>query len=293
VRERREGAALLGEARGLVMGLFLDEAHEALGEGESLLGVVGDVQLEEEVGPAHHPEPHPPVGLHGGLDLRERVRIHLDHVVEEPHGEPHHALQLVPVQSGGAARSLAHEACDVHRAEVARVVRGQWLFTTVVHHEAVRHEALREGLLQVVDRRDPVGNQRIEARDERLAVRATRAGLERGLETVPLALGQESDLQCEASHIVTADDEIVVGLPGVGAVAPAAVGQYRLGTPVTVSVDPARDPEAEKHTLDVPQQGAGHRRQPDGHAPVGMSAHVAVGGEERLEESTLEIFGGR
>src|SRR4029450_10488163 len=79
-----------------------------------------------------HTEADTPVGFHGGLDLRERIGVHLDDVVEEPHGEPYHPLELVPVEPGAPVRGLAREARDVNRAEVARVVRRKWLLSTGV-----------------------------------------------------------------------------------------------------------------------------------------------------------------
>jgi hypothetical protein len=130
-REIREGAALLRQPRRLVMPLFLDEPHEALRQRERLLAVVRDAQQEEQVRPAHDAQADPAVGLHGGGDLRERVRVDLDHVVQEPYRQPDHALELVPVDVGPAAVGrLADESRDIDRPEVARVPGRQALLAT-------------------------------------------------------------------------------------------------------------------------------------------------------------------
>ena len=45
--------------------MVLDERHHASGEGERLVGVVGDAQLEQQVGPAHDAEADLARGLRG------------------------------------------------------------------------------------------------------------------------------------------------------------------------------------------------------------------------------------
>ena len=59
----------------------------------------------------------------------KRIRIHLDDIVEEAHGQPYHALELGPVDARAALVIRLREARDVDRTEVARVPRRQALLT--------------------------------------------------------------------------------------------------------------------------------------------------------------------
>jgi hypothetical protein len=110
--------------------LVVDEGHEPLGQLDGLLAVVGDAQDEQEVGPAHDAQADPPVGLHGGVDRRQRVGIHLDHVVEKADGQADDPLHLLPIDGPLAVLAPAGELGDVEGAEVTRFVRQQRLFTT-------------------------------------------------------------------------------------------------------------------------------------------------------------------
>ena len=93
----RERSALLGQPRRLIVALLLDEGDEPVGQIQRLLAVVGQLEGEEKIGPAHDAETDAAVGLDGGVDLRQRIGIHLDDVVEEAHGEANDALELLPV----------------------------------------------------------------------------------------------------------------------------------------------------------------------------------------------------
>ena len=115
-------AALLGEGPALLPGLVVHELHHPLGEGEALVGVVGDAELDQEVGEAHDPEPDAPVAPAHPVDLVQRVVVLLDHVVQEADRGVYRLPQLVPVD---LARLLYIEALQVDRTEVARVVRRQ------------------------------------------------------------------------------------------------------------------------------------------------------------------------
>src|SRR5207253_1448240 len=82
-----------------------------------------------KIGSAHAPEADAAVRLHHLVDLVERVRVHLDHVVEEPDGEPDHPVHLLPVDRPLTALAPAGELRHVERAEIARLVRQERLLT--------------------------------------------------------------------------------------------------------------------------------------------------------------------
>jgi hypothetical protein len=104
----------------------------------------------------------------------------IDDVVEEAHGQAHHALHLVPVHRPFAILAAAGELRDVERAEVARLVRQERLL------------AARIGRLDLAQRRRRVGRARVDAIDEDHAriARAPR-GAHDALEH--LARGQAAD----------------------------------------------------------------------------------------------------
>src|SRR5579875_1391969 len=118
----REDAAFLGQRLRGGVGVPLDEAHNLLGEGNRLLRVVGDAQLHAGVGEAHHAQTDAPDAARDVLDLRQRVAVHVDHVVEEANVRWDLARQPIVIED--VPRALAAgEVGEVDRAEVARVVR--------------------------------------------------------------------------------------------------------------------------------------------------------------------------
>ena len=291
--EAREGAALLGEAGRLVMPDPSDEGHQPVGELERGLAVVGDPEGEQQIGPAHDAEPDAPVGLHGRVDLRQGIRVDLDHVVEEAYGQPHHALEIVPVDGRPVTVERFREARDVDGAQIARVPRWEALLTTVVHDEAVGHEAVRQRLLEIEDRLDACGLERLEPARKRLEVRTSAVVRAELLESVLLPAGQEPDLTIEPDDVVASDDEVVIGLRLVRAHTSLPIGKIRLAHRVTLGVEPGRNAEVEEHPLDVLQQRHGNRSEPDRHALGGAPAHMSVRREERLQKPALHILRAR
>ena len=150
----RERPALLGELGRLVVRLLLDEGHQAVGEVGGCLAVVWNAEQEEQIRPAHDAEADPAIVLHGLVDHRQRIRVHLDDVVEEAHGEPHHALHLVPVDRHLTVLGPPRELGDVQRSEVARLIGQKRLFATGI------------GRLDLADLRRRIGRARVDAVEE-------------------------------------------------------------------------------------------------------------------------------
>ena len=112
----RERTALLGEPRGLVVGLLLHERHHLRSQADGLLAVVRNAHEEQQVRPPHDAETDPPVGLHCLVDRGQRVRVHLDHVVQEADGEPDDPFRLLPVDRPHAVGRLLRELGHVERS---------------------------------------------------------------------------------------------------------------------------------------------------------------------------------
>ena len=84
---------------GGLMAFLVDEAHHLVGQPDGLVGVVGDAQLDQHVGPAHDPQADLAVALGHLADLGQRIPVHVDDVVEEVDGGPGDPAQPVPVDA--------------------------------------------------------------------------------------------------------------------------------------------------------------------------------------------------
>ena len=149
-----EGPALFGEPGGLVVGLLLEERHQLCREVDRLIAVVGDAQREQQIRPPHDAEPDAPVRLDGPVDGRQRVRVHLDHVVEEANGEPNDSLHLFPIDRPRTIGRLPRELRHVEGTEVTGLVPQEGLFAAGVCRLDQAH--LRRG----------VGGARVDPVDE-------------------------------------------------------------------------------------------------------------------------------
>ena len=117
-----------GQPLRLDLGLLVHELLDLAAERDALLGVVGDAELDEQVGEAHDAEPDAADALGQVGDLGQRVLVGVDHVLEEVGREVDHLAQARPSRS---APSL-HEDAEVDRAEVADVVRQERLLAARV-----------------------------------------------------------------------------------------------------------------------------------------------------------------
>ena len=113
-----------GQPLRLDLGLLVHELLDLPPERHALVGVVGNAELDEEVGQAHHAEPDAADALRQLGDLRQRVLVGVDDVLEEMGREVDHLTQAVPVDL-----PVPDEHAEVDRAEVADVVRQEGLLT--------------------------------------------------------------------------------------------------------------------------------------------------------------------
>ena len=154
--------ALLGQLRPSASCAARDEcsAMTRSRQRSGVLAVVGDAELEEQVGPAHDAEADAAVGLHASrrsvssgygftsiTSSRKRTR------------RPDLVLELDPVDPlRRLGRSSGDECRQVDRAEVARLVRQERLLTALVDDEPIRDHRVALGLSEVVDLRTPLGS---------------------------------------------------------------------------------------------------------------------------------------
>ena len=95
----REGAADLGQALGLDLGLLVHELLDLPAQLHALVGVVGDAQPHEQVGQAHDAEADAADVLGQLGDLAQRVLVGVDHVLEEVGRDVDHAAEAGPSRS--------------------------------------------------------------------------------------------------------------------------------------------------------------------------------------------------
>src|SRR5262249_13384102 len=145
-RPLREHATRLGQLFRGDLRLLVQELHELEAELHALVGVVGHPQLHQQDGPAHYSEPDGRVPLRQSVDLCERVRVRIDHVVEEVGAEVHRGAQPVPVDP-----AILDEQPDVDRAQVANVVGEQRLLAAGIGRLVAAQRRYRVVLVGAVD----------------------------------------------------------------------------------------------------------------------------------------------
>lgn len=138
----REGTAPLGERDRGCQRLAFEEPGDLFGQRERGVGVVGDLERGERVGPAHDAEPDLAGGSGSLLDRRQWVTIGIDDVIEEPRGLVDDTAESIPVD-----RAVLHEATEIDAPEVASLEGEQWDLTTRIGR-LDRTEVMR-GVLRV------------------------------------------------------------------------------------------------------------------------------------------------
>ena len=127
-----EAAALAGEVLAVVVGLVVDELHEAPAPFDAFVTVVGGAELVQRVGEAHDAQADLSVALADLVDLGQRVLVGVDDVVEEAGRDMHRLAQRVPVHLGLGHARVADELPEIDAAEVAGFVRQKRLLAAGV-----------------------------------------------------------------------------------------------------------------------------------------------------------------
>ena len=118
---------LVGEPLALSLRLDVDEFLQLTPELDALDAVVGDAQPHQRIGETHDAESDATDSLGERIDLRQRVLVDVDDVVEKVHRKMDVALESVPIHL-----TVAHIVADVDRAQVADIVWQKWLLTARV-----------------------------------------------------------------------------------------------------------------------------------------------------------------
>ncbi len=149
LRPLGEGTALLGHQLALRLALDIEELHHAAAELNALGRVVADAELDERVGKTHHAQADAADLLAQRVNRGERILVDVNDVVEEVRAQPDVGAQRIPVH-----RPVVGVDADVHRAEVAHVVREQGLLAARVGGlvgAEVRHRVVLVGFVNEED----------------------------------------------------------------------------------------------------------------------------------------------
>ncbi len=77
----------------------LDKTHDFLGHGQGLLAVVGNGQLEQQIGKTHKSQTDLAITLHHRVDGRQGIAGHVDGVIQKAYRCPHGLFQGIKIDS--------------------------------------------------------------------------------------------------------------------------------------------------------------------------------------------------
>ncbi len=100
----REDAPVPGQPLALDLGLVVDELLDPAAEVHALVRVVGNAELDEDVGEPHDAEPDAADALRQLGDLGQRILVGVDHVLEEVGRQVDHEAQMRPSRSRHPSR---------------------------------------------------------------------------------------------------------------------------------------------------------------------------------------------
>src|SRR3989475_64483 len=116
---RGVNAALLSELRALIISRFMDKLHDFAAPLDAFLGIVWDLEHEQHPREAHDAKADLSRGVSHLLDLLDRVRVHVDDVIEHPSRRTDRRFEFLPINVPAAGGSTLHVTCKIDRAEVA------------------------------------------------------------------------------------------------------------------------------------------------------------------------------
>jgi len=122
----REASLEGAQLRARLSGFGPEKGSQPVGETQGLPGIITEPGLQEEVRPAHDPQPDPAVRPGHLGDPGQGILVDIDDVVQEPDGDFHDSGESFPVEGVRFFRVM--EVGDVDRAQVAGLVGVQGLF---------------------------------------------------------------------------------------------------------------------------------------------------------------------
>src|SRR5712691_2215180 len=123
-----------------------------------------------------------------------------------------------------------------------------------MHNNSITYEALSQWFLEIKDHFFPIGLQRLEAGDKRLAIGPTRVLRDKLPEAIMLGRAKEANFLSKPHQVVASHYEIVICLAFVLGLAASAVRELHAPRQVSVCVEPRGDPKVEQHSLHIPQK---------------------------------------
>ncbi len=149
----REHAALFREHFRSEVRFVVQDLHDLFAECAAFVGVVADAELEQRIRETHHAKADATRRLRHVVDLRQRVLVDLDDVVEETRGAVDDLFEAIPVERCVLALALDQDA-QVNGAQVAGVIRVKRLFAARVRRFDEADVLDRVPLVDAVDEDD-------------------------------------------------------------------------------------------------------------------------------------------
>src|SRR2546425_2278863 len=151
---RGVNAALLRELRTFIISGFMDKLHDLATPFDSFFGIVRDLEHEQHSRETHDAKADLTSGIGHLFDLLDRVRVHVDDVIEHADRRPDRAVEFLPIDFPTARRASLHVASEVDRTEIAGLVRQERLFPAWVRCLHIRDVRRRLPSVVLVDKEE-------------------------------------------------------------------------------------------------------------------------------------------
>ena len=132
------------------MPFIVDKRHHLFSQLDGLLGVIGNPQGDEHIGPSHDAQADLSVGVGHLGDLRQRIPVEFDHIVQKMDGQMHDLFEPLPIDL-----TLPHHQPQVDGSQVAGLIGEQRLFAAGVGR--FDRADMRGGIVPVhpIEKNDP------------------------------------------------------------------------------------------------------------------------------------------
>ena len=279
-----------GEFLGCLHPLLVYEPHDLFRQSHSLLRVVRDSEPEQHIGPPHDAKPYFTVFLGHFLDLVEGITVHLNDVIEEPHRVSGDLPQLVVVY-GDPVAFIPKYTGQVDGTQIAGFIGKQRLLAAIVNVKPVGVEGVDTRHLDIVHLFHSLRDNRIDGCEEPFPVHSPFEGTDKGPEPCPLDVIVEPDPFLEKGHVLTADNELVLGFSRIFSDRTTTVGEERFPGRPSFTINDADDTQAQQHALDRLEELGIALGETDADALFQVSLDRTVGVEKPTQEPLVEDGG--
>ena len=132
------------------LGFLLNELHDLFSSLHRFFGIIGDIQSDQHIGKAHHAQTDFAIGQGDVLDLRQRIFVDINHIVQEVDGIPHHLFEVIVIDL-----TVANHVEQVDGAQIAGFIWQQRLLPTGIGGLDLSHVGSWVDAVDDVQKDDP------------------------------------------------------------------------------------------------------------------------------------------